>query len=401
MSKRGKQPAVYFRRPDIKKPLGLYIHIPFCLKKCNYCDFYSLCDTSMADRYVDALAAQCRAYASNDRYEVDSIYLGGGTPSLLTKKQLTKLFSAIRSNFEVSPDAEITCELNPVTASKKTLKALKSVGVNRLSIGVQSANDELLQVLGRLHTYADAVSTVETAKKLKFSNISVDCMYALPGQSKEDFFDTLEKLVALDIDHLSLYALKIEKNTPFYEQKDTLSLPDEDCEADMYFGAADYLEAHGFHQYEISNFAKEGKKCRHNLKYWRCEEYLGLGAAAASYYGNFRFTLVRDADKYCSCLLGGDDDGLVIEEYDSPMSECVGDYVMLGLRLNDGIVITDFNRRFRGRDFETLFGKKLAPFVEKGLVEKDEKGYHLNRRGFYVSNYILSSILDFDTEETK
>ena len=394
--KESRQPTVYFRPPAKTKPLGIYVHIPFCQRKCNYCDFYSVCDIKQSDRYLDALVKQFEDYSgASDRYLVDTVYIGGGTPSLLKKKQLKRLFSALRKNFNISGDAEITCEVNPVSASKKMLKALKKQGVNRLSIGVQSADNGLLKTLGRLHTWEDAVSTVETARKLKFHNISVDCMYALPGQTKEIFFDTLEKIVSLGVEHLSLYSLKIEENTPFHKIKDTLVLPDEDCEIDMYFGAIDFLAKHGFHQYEISNFAKDSYECRHNLKYWNCEEYLGLGAAAASHYGNTRFTFVRDMKTYCDCVLSGTDEGLLCEEYDAPINECVGDYVMLKLRTNSGIDIKDFNMRFRGYDFEKLFGEKLAPFVEKALVVKSENGYRFNRKGFYVSNYILSTILDF------
>ena len=395
--KESRQPTVYFRPPTKIKPLGIYVHIPFCQRKCNYCDFYSVCDLKQSDRYIDALIKQFEDYSgAADRYCVDTVYIGGGTPSILKKKQIKRLFSALKKNFSIAEDAEITCEVNPVSASKKMLKALKKQGVNRLSIGVQSADNTLLKKLGRLHTWEDAVSTVETARKLKFQNISVDCMYALPGQSKEIFFDTLEKIVALGTEHISLYSLKVEKNTPFYEIKDSLDLPDEDSEIDMYFGAIDFLVKHGFHQYEISNFAKDSYECRHNLKYWNCEEYLGLGAAAASHYGNSRFTLVRDIKTYCDCVLGGTDEGLICEEYDAPINECVGDYVMLKLRTNSGINVSEFNTRFRGYDFEKLFGERLTPFVEKGLVEKSENVYYLNRKGFYVSNYILSTILDFD-----
>ncbi len=381
-----------------RKKLGLYIHIPFCKKKCLYCDFYSKCDTAKVDKYIKALVAQMREYASGaDSYVVDSIYIGGGTPSMLGPKQFKRLFAGIFQNFRVSTSAEISCELNPNSVTRRLLKALKKCNVNRLSFGVQSAHDDELEALGRLHRFEDVKRSYSLARKLGFDNISMDIMYSLPNQTPAKLMDTLDDIITLSPEHISLYSLKIEEGTPFFEMQDSLNLPKEEADVDMYFSAIEKLRGAGYEHYEISNFAKPDKRCAHNIKYWNCDEYLGLGPSAASYYGGRRFTVKRDIDAYIDAVLNKKDaSGIWSEDVDVPMDECYGDYVMLRFRMKEGVVFREFTYRFPGQNFEALFGARLQPFVERGLVVKDEVGYRLNDKGFYLSNYILSDVLTFE-----
>jgi len=333
--------------------------------------------------------------SSANSYEVDTIYIGGGTPSSLTPSQIKKLFGSIRNHFCISKEAEITVEVNPHSASKKILKALKQCKVNRLSIGLQSADDSELSSLSRLHTFEDFIDTYNTARKLKFSNISVDLMFGIPNQTISSLNNTLEKVIDLSPEHISLYGLKIENGTPFAEQKDSLNLPDEDTESIMYLSAIEKLNSAGYYQYEISNFAKEGYKCAHNLKYWNCEEYLGLGTAASSYFCGRRFTFINDIKRYCEVLLCDKQESLLSEYMEIPKNQIIGEYVMLRFRLNEGIILKDFASRFNNKNFEEMFGDKLKRFVDSGHVIKNENGYALTPEGFYISNYILSEILDF------
>ncbi len=384
-------------RGQRRKKLGLYIHIPFCKKKCHYCDFYSKCEMSKADSYIKALVAQTKEYASGaDAYVVDSIFIGGGTPSMLKPKHFKKMFAAIFQNFKVSTSAEISVELNPNSVTKRLLKTLKKCNVNRLSFGVQSTHDDELEILGRLHRFEDVKKSYKLARKLGFNNISMDVMYSLPCQTTAKLLETLDDVIALSPEHISLYSLKIEEGTPFHELRDNLHLPSEEVDVDMYFSAIEKLRGEGYQHYEISNFAKPGYQCAHNLKYWNCDEYLGLGPSAASYYGGRRFTVKRDLDAYINAVLKKKDaSDIWSEDVDVPLDECYGDYVMLRFRLAEGIVFREFSYRFPGQDFEKLFGERLKPFVDRGLVEKDETGYRLNDKGFYLSNYILSDVLDF------
>lgn len=380
----------------MRKQLGLYVHIPFCKKKCAYCDFYSICDGAYEAAYISALCTQLADYASSaKKYDVDSVYLGGGTPSLLSPKSVKRLFKAIRKNMKVVKDCEISCEINPESANKKILKALKKAGVNRLSFGVQSTHDEELKTLSRLHSFADFKAAYELARKLKFKNISVDLMFGFPGQTMESLMASIDSVALLAPEHLSLYGLKLEEGTPLFEKQADYVFPDEDAEADMYFAAIERLKIHGYQQYEISNFSKPGFECRHNLKYWDCDEYLGIGAAAASYFGGKRFTFVRDVKRYIAALMTKASVTLLEEFCDAPPEESIGDYVMLRFRTNAGIDYKEFSKRFVKKDFEKIFGPKLVKYLDGGFVKKTEAGYAFTEKGFYISNTILSDILEF------
>lgn len=287
-------------------------------------------------------------------------------------------------------------ECNPATADRALLSALYKAGVNRLSIGVQSACDNELRNLTRIHTFDEAVETYQAARKAKFDNISIDLMYGIPEQTERSLALSLQSIVELDPEHISLYGLKIEPNTPFADNADRLLLPDEDTEYRMYETAVQYLELHGYRHYEISNFAKPGRECAHNLRYWMCEEYLGLGASAHSYSGGRRFSFKRDIASYIDALENvGSETEIIDEDYDVLPSERLGEYVMLRLRLAEGIDTVEFERRF-GIQFERLFGKYLDVYTENGFMQKRGNSYSLTLKGMYVSNYILSTMLDFD-----
>lgn len=380
-----------------EKNIGLYLHIPFCKSKCLYCDFYSLSGREDYERYTDALIMHMEDYSAALRgCTVDSIYIGGGTPTAMPTSMICTLIDGIFDNFNVSDNAEITIECNPATVGIKELKKIRSAGVNRLSIGIQSACDSELRSLGRIHNFSDAEECFYAARKAGFDNINVDIMYGIPGQTPESLSDTLGKVCGLDPEHISFYGLKIEEGTPFYDMSGSLELPDEDTESAMYFDSIALLSGHGYDQYEISNFAKEGFACRHNIKYWSCGEYLGLGPGAHSYLGGCRFSFKKDIDRYISSMEHPEHDyGIIDEKYNIRDFERIGEYVMLRLRTVYGVDAEEFKRRF-DRDFDIMYGDKLYKYIEGGFAKKSGNRYFLTPRGMYVSNYILSDLLDFD-----
>lgn len=402
-----------------KKSLGLYIHIPFCHAKCAYCDFYSQSGAGeeLMQRYVDAVLLQMEDYSDAARaYTVDSVFIGGGTPTALPVKAMSDLLIGINRHFNLARDAEFTIEANPATVSQSALSKYRKLGVNRLSLGLQSANKEELTALSRIHTKEDFEASYNAARRAGFRNINVDLMYGIPLQTADSFFSTLDYVTALEPEHISVYGLKIEEGTPFARIRDTLMLPDEDTEADMYLDCIRYLDAKGFRHYEISNYAKPGYECRHNLKYWMCEEYLGLGCAAHSYFAGMRFSMKRDLMLYIDAMeadiTGGDmlnGDGIsmegkqlanacpIDEYYPINESERVGEYIMLRLRLTEGISSADFTARF-GMNFDALYGRRLQIYIDNGFMKYDGDRYSFTPKGMYVSNYILSSIIDFDEE---
>ncbi len=373
----------------MKKPLGIYVHIPFCLKKCLYCDFCSFVGTSeeLRDAYTDAVCRHISQY--NERcsdYSVDTVYFGGGTPTLLRIEQLSRIMETLRSTFDITPDAEITTECNPATADLQKFKVLRTLGFNRLSLGVQSANDSELAELGRVHTFADAVTAFRDARAAGFDNISVDIMFGLPHQTRESFRHTLDEVLSLGPDHVSAYGLIIEEGTPFFANFEKLVLPDEDAEYNMYADARRALESRGLSRYEISNFAANARRSRHNMKYWRYDEYLGFGCSGYSFFGGERFFAPRSLDDYIG--------GLYVSGPNEPVTP-LDEFVMLGMRTTDGIDESEFLRRF-GVSFESLYGKALERFVRDGFVIRKDGITRFSDEGFYVSNAVLSEILTFD-----
>ncbi len=382
------------------KTLGLYLHIPFCISKCKYCDFYSIPGASdtLTDRYVAALTAHIEEYAIQAKnYVVSTIYFGGGTPSLLSPEQLKRIMKKVKKRFHVLPNCEITMEANPKTADYSKLKSFRKIGINRLSIGVQSFDSGDLAICGRAHDAADSFGMISAARNAGFENISFDIMYGLPGQSLEKVMETIGTAIELEPEHISLYGLKVEEGTPFWFDRHALSFPDEETERDMYFQAVDRLEDAGFMQYEISNFSKRNRLSRHNLRYWNCDEYLGFGPAAHSYFGGKRFSFKKDITLYMDSF---DPEKRVsetlLDEYiDIPPASRIAEYVMLRFRLKNGINKEVFRKKF-GRDFDDMYYDKLVPFLKSGHIYRTAKGYAFTPEGMYVSNYILARIVDFD-----
>ena len=320
------------------KQLGLYIHIPFCGSKCDYCDFYSLSGrTERMDDYQKALLTHIKETAPQARgYVVDTIYFGGGTPSCYGEKRVRELLSAIRRRFEVAGNAEITMEANPESVDQKSMARLRRAGVNRISLGMQSAHDDELAALHRPHTFEQVKEAVAAIRGAKIKNLTLDLMYGLPGQDMARWRDSVEQAIALQPQHISGYGLKVEEGTPLWARVARgETLPDDDAQADMYLWMVARLEAAGYRQYEISNFAQSGFQSRHNLKYWLTRPYLGFGPGAHSDFGGRRFSFLRDLDGYIDGVLGGkpilDSDDLI------PKRERSGEYLMLRLRTTRGI----------------------------------------------------------------
>ncbi len=356
--------------------IGIYIHIPFCIRKCPYCDFYSQkFSKTLCDEYVDALFT---AIKNSPNENVNSIYFGGGTPNLLDIHHFEKIFDAIESSFYIDKNAEISLESNPALCNIEKLKALRNCGFNRISIGLQSLCDDELEFLGRLHNAQQAKSAVFDAANAQFENISVDFMTCLPNQTSEKLLQTLQQAAKLPITHISSYMLKIEENTPFFKQN--LTLPDDEEASQMYLDAANFLEENGFLQYEISNFAKKGFECRHNLKYWQCEEYLGFGPAAHSYYQGRRFAAERDLNAFLKNpqkVFVTDDS---IDEFEEKL--------MLNLRLSSGFDT-------KGVDDERCDRvlKNAKNLSKHGLLDIKNGVITLTKQGFLVSNSIIVNLL--------
>ena len=372
------------------KKLGLYIHVPFCLKKCLYCDFCSFPAYSedMMDAYVKRLNLDIERYSKGFSGAVDTIYFGGGTPTLLKERHFDSIFDVINKYYAIDAGAEISCECNPATVDREYLKSIKAIGINRLSIGLQSANDAELLALGRAHSFADFIDTYENSRAAGFENISVDLMYGIPEQTVASFERTLAKACEMSPEHISAYALKIEEGTPFGNTEETLSLPTEDDECDMYALCTDMLAENGYNKYEISNFAREGFESRHNVKYWTGEDYLGFGVAAHSYFCGERFSNSRNIAAY----LRGDD--ITEERRAIPQKEQMTEYVMLRMRMTAGIDRADFKARF-GVELEDFCGS-LDRYISAGFMREVSGHVAFTDKGIFVSNTILSDILDFD-----
>ncbi len=376
------------------KRLGLYLHIPFCRSKCLYCDFCSFPrpDGALMEQYVDALCRDLRQRAAScSEYVVDTVFFGGGTPTVLPVRLLERLMDVLLQCYRVDPLAEITAECNPVTGEGELFFAMRQMGFNRLSIGLQSVHQNELRALGRLHGFDDFCHCFADARAAGFDNVSADVMSGIPHQTPKSRLETLQKLCALEPEHISSYDLIIEDGTPFARMQERLPLPDEDAAREMYLQGVEYLAQKGWRQYEISNFAKVGYESRHNLKYWRCEEYLGFGVVAHSDFGGARFGNSHDIQAY---LLGKD---ITAEHAIPSREERINEYVMLRLRLKEGLDTSDFERRF-GVSFEDCFGKALDFYLPYGYVVHDGTRYALTESGMLVSNTILSDVLDFLSE---
>ena len=375
-----------------KAPLGIYVHVPFCRSRCAYCDFCTQTDRSdkLIDGYLEAVCNHIKeAGALAPNYKVDTIYFGGGTPSFLGADALSTILMTIRRSFDVDNNAEITFEANPDSVSDRLLHRLRAEGFNRVSLGVQSDDDEMLEKLNRPHNYAQAVAAYQKIRKAGFKNVSVDLIYGLPGQTVRTWLETLEHVLEMMPEHISLYGLEVHEGTPMAEYEKMGLIPDEDKFADMYLSAVKFLENRGFRQYEISNFARKGLVSRHNMKYWTGGEYLGFGPSAASDFAGSRFKLVSDLRAYIN---GIKVNGEVMEEMEQiPLRERANEYIMTRLRTTTGI---------NGAEYEKLF---LLPFQPLEEILEQNQAYNLTTqghngnwrltpRGFMVSFQIMSDL---------
>ena len=383
-----------------ERPLGLYIHIPFCKQKCAYCDFYSLSGTeSRMDEYTDALCADLTEQSQYvSAYRVDTVYFGGGTPSYLGEKRLSRILKTILKKYTVAKTAEITLEANPDSAADwKALRALRRSGFNRVSLGMQSACDEELRDIGRIHTAEETRQAVENCRKAGFENLSLDLIYGLPRQTMERWQENLAAAVALQPQHLSCYGLKVEEGTPLFARKDTAGLPDDEAQADFYLYTVEYLRAAGYAQYEISNFARPGMESRHNLKYWQLGEYMGFGPGAHSDLGGVRYAYDRSLDAY---IRGVKTHAPVFSEQDRiPAADRDTEWVMLGLRTVAGLDPKEFERRFRRRF--SCFLPFLNQCAQAGYAVEEEGRWHLTPKGFLLSNQIIAQMLDILASEKR
>ena len=401
------------------KNLGIYIHIPFCLRKCPYCDFYSVAEAQQGKSEIEGLRARfvkalCREIESGGRKygmkartgearQVDTIYLGGGTPSLLMPHELEEIMDTVRKNFELSGNAEISMECNPATASKDKLEAYRRAGVNRLSIGAQSFDDGVLRTLGRLHNSADTHRTVEEARRAGFDNISLDLMFAIPGQTDEIWENTVRRAVMLNPQHISFYSLEFMEGTPFTDRLEKGEIRETEAEADrrMYERGLEIMGKAGFIQYEISNGALGLENvCRHNMKYWGLEEYLGFGPSAHSYMTGpdgrgIRFNNVSSIEKYLRVWENPEDRGQSAVEAlcENSLTDDVCEYIFTGLRKNTGIDLKDFRKRF-GRGIWEFYGedvmKELEEYADGGFAAVTDDNIRLTVKGMNISNRIMA-----------
>jgi oxygen-independent coproporphyrinogen-3 oxidase len=391
----------------INKRTGLYIHIPFCMKKCDYCDFLSFPATEQVkEQYVKQLITelQVRSVALKDCM-IDTVFLGGGTPSVLGERQIAEIMNTVQKYFAIDKEPEITMEMNPGTVNFEKLLGYKKAGINRVSFGVQSMDNKELKLLGRIHSVKEFQENYEAARKAGFSNINIDLMSALPNQTLMDVQKNVMEAVKLAPEHLSCYGLIIEEGTLFYrkyeeqelrrqagEELPEDELPTEHLEREMYQWIGEYLKEQGYVQYEISNYAKPGMECRHNLKYWERKEYLGVGLGAASFLGDIRSSNVRSMETYLQTDIRAEVEALTDEKEVIDEASAMAEFMFLGLRKMQGISKTEFYKSF-GREYMQVYGTVHEKMVKQGLLEEKEDRVYLSKQGIDVSNYVMGEFL--------
>lgn len=385
----------------MKKPLELYIHIPFCLRKCAYCDFLSnVQNEETIETYVLSLVDEILAHGSERKYvsayEVTTIFFGGGTPSILNASQIQRIFYALEKSFKIAPDAEITIEANPGTVTIEKLEAYRACGVNRISFGLQSANNEELKLLGRIHTYEEFLESFRLARECGFENINVDLISAIPKQTLASWEETVRKVIELRPEHISAYSLIVEEGTPFANMygegcPGEQDLPSEEEERKIYYRTKEMLKDAGYNRYEISNYAKEGMECKHNLGYWERKEYLGIGLGSASLINNVRYSNILDLSRYIKCAKHLD----IIQEDIQVLStqEQMEEFMFLGLRKMVGIYEQEFEECF-GVDIDEVYGKQLKKLILEDLIERKDGWIRLTERGIDVSNYVFAEFME-------
>lgn len=363
---------------------SLYVHIPFCIKKCFYCDFNSYSDFSAEDQYFDALLKEIDNIDYNN---FSTIFVGGGTPTSVTNKNLEKLLKKL-SKYNVS---EYTFEANPGTVDYQKLKMMKYYGVNRISLGLQAYQDSLLLKLGRIHKFDDFLKSFDAARSANFSNINIDLMFGIPDQTLKDWIETLNAVLKLNPEHLSCYGLIIEEETPFYDlyKNNKLILADEDTEREMYYRAVEVLNWNKYIHYEISNFSKENYECNHNITYWKDDEYIGVGAGAHSYVGNRRYCNYKSISEYIESM---DSNNPVAEENVLTNLEEISEYMFLGLRMLEGVTFENFKNRFTLNMLD-VYDKQIQKSIKNGLLDMNSSGIYLTKRGIDLSNQVFSEFI--------
>lgn len=365
-----------------KNNLGIYIHIPFCKSKCPYCSFYSVKnEENLIQRYITALCKETEKWGQKINFEIDTVYFGGGTPSILKTEDILKVFFCIKENFKLKTP-EVTIEINPGDYESIDFEKLYYYGVNRISLGAQSVKDSALKILGRRHDFEDIINSINTIKYAKIKNISLDLIIGTPGQKTSDIYDFIYFCKENNIPHISSYMLKIEENTPFYFNKDNLVFFGDDEFADFYFYTCDIMKQFGFFHYEISNFSKKGFESKHNLKYWRLDDYLGIGPSAHSLLGGKRFYYENDLNQFINFPK------TVPEGNFEPEKE----FVMLSLRTSKGLINQEFRNKV-GKDIPKIYFEKAKKFEEYGFLQCTDNGIRFTEKGFLVSNSIISEIL--------
>jgi len=377
-----------------QKEVSLYLHIPFCKSKCNYCDFNSSSGMEVfIPAYIEALQEEIKGYNKKlAGYKVISIYIGGGTPSYIDEKNIYRILYNCRENFDITHDCEITIEANPGTITPEKLLCYKESGINRISIGLQSSDNRLLKILGRIHTAEDFLKSMEFISAAGIKNVNADIMFALPFQTTEDWENTLKMAADSNITHISCYSLKIEEGTPFadaLERKEIYEVSDE-VDREMYYLAKKILKEKGYEHYEISNFSKPGYQCRHNNVYWNLGNYIGFGAGAHSYFDRTRYNNCYDIRGYIKNISNGIN---VVENYEEiSLNETISEYIILGLRLIKGIDITAFEKYF-GKSIFTLFGKQIENFVKEKLLEIEGTFLRLTEKGLDLANVVMREFI--------
>lgn len=365
-----------------RKPIGIYIHIPFCNSKCPYCDFYSLkCSDAEMDLYTESLCRAIDIQKKNINRSADTVYFGGGTPSVLGTKRLIKIIDKISKAFTLNDSSEITLEVNPKSGAKLDFSSLKRFGFNRISMGVQSSNEKELKALGRIHRNCDVENIAEKIRKSGIDNISMDLMLGIAHQTNESLIDSINFCDSFNPKHISAYILKIEENTPYYINKEKLNLPDDDKQIELYNLMCEKLDALGYLQYEISNFAKKGYKSKHNLKYWNCDEYLGFGPSAHSFIDGKRFYCPRNINDFYNNTYIDDGNGGDEEEY-----------AIMRLRLTEGLREYDYYSRFN-KPIPRRYYENCILYKKSGFLNYDKNGIRFTRKGFLVSNSLITNIM--------
>lgn len=381
-----------------QQELGIYVHIPFCKQKCYYCDFVSYANKcEQVEEYINSIKKEISSYDFS-KYNVTTIYIGGGTPSYIDSKQIKSILELIKAKLKKNKkkfeDIEITIEVNPGTVTREKLQDYKEVGINRISIGLQTTNDTLLKQIGRIHTYQEFLNTYNLAKEIGFGNINVDLMLGLPNQTIENLKDSLNEVIKLNTNHISVYSLIIEEGTPIAKLLDDgkLELPDEEQERRMYWYVKNFLELNGYNHYEISNFAKRGKESKHNINCWNQEQYIGIGAAAHSYMNNVRYSNTSNLEEYIKNIKEGNIEKNRRIEEKQTIEDKKNEFMMLGFRKIEGVDISKFKERFIDNPI-FLYREKLNKLVEEGLIEIDLNNIRLTNKGLNLANQVFEEFI--------